>query len=51
MSREIFGQDAVLFPKGKFMRATFLQRKMNGLRAMLLPKKSRRCLRKSSIAM
>lgn len=49
--QEIFGQDAVLFPKGKFMRAIFLQRKMNGLRVMFLPEKSRKCLRKSSTAM
>ena len=31
MNREIFGQDAVLFPRGKFMKATFLPRKMSGL--------------------
>ena len=51
MSREIFGLDAALFFKGKFMRAIFLQRKMSGLRAMLLPEKLKRCLRKSSSVM
>lgn len=50
-NREIFGQDAVLFPRGKFMKATFLPRKMSGLKTMRLPEKSRRCLRKSSTAM
>ena len=50
-SMETFGQDAVLSERAKSMRATFLQKKKNGLRAKPLPKKLRRCLPKQSITM
>ena len=40
----IFGQDAVLSPKGKFMKAISSRKRMNGLRIKPLPKKSRNCL-------
>lgn len=49
--REISGQGAVLFPKGKFMKAIFSPKKRSGLRTKPLPKKSRRCLRKPLTAM
>lgn len=40
-----------IIPKGEVYESHILQRKMSGLRAMRLPEKLRRCLRKSLTAM
>lgn len=40
-----------IIPKGEVYESHIFTKKMNGLRAMLLPEKSKRCLRKSLTAM